>query len=72
MTELVVFIEEQNLVSASTNLSNPALLESLDNVGDIDVSSGKQNGSVLVYKTTTNKWTATKTLDLQNLEGGEF
>jgi hypothetical protein len=72
MTELVVFIEEQNLVSASTNLSNPAILESLDSVGDIDVSSGKQNGSVLVYKTTTNKWTATKTLDLQNLEGGEF
>jgi hypothetical protein len=30
------------------------------------------NGSVLVYKTITSKWTATTTLDAQNMEGGEF
>ena len=30
------------------------------------------NGSVLVYKTNTNKWTSTTTLDAQNMEGGEF
>jgi len=30
------------------------------------------DGSVLVYKTITNKWTSTTTLDAQNMEGGEF
>lgn len=30
------------------------------------------NGSVLVYKTNTNKWTSTTTLDAQNMDGGEF
>jgi hypothetical protein len=72
MSEITVTIEEQNLVAVSTTLSNPAFVDSLDNVADVDTSAGKQNGSVLVYKTNTNKWTATKTLDLQNLEGGEF
>jgi hypothetical protein len=45
----------------------------LDFVGDVDViTNGKVNGSVLVYNTTTNKWTATTTLNAQNMEGGEF
>lgn len=30
------------------------------------------NGSLLVYRTNTNKWTSTTTLDAQNMEGGEF
>lgn len=36
------------------------------------VSEGLLNGSVLVYKTATSKWTATKNLDLQNMDAGEF
>ena len=40
-------------------------------IADVDVF-GVTNGSVLVYKTTTNKWTASTTLDAQNMEGGEF
>lgn len=60
-------------LTSSTNLAAPAVLESLDSVGDIDVTTnGKTNGSVLVYRTTTNKWTSTTTLDAQNMEGGEF
>ena len=43
----------------------------LENLNDVD-ASGKQNGSVLVYKTNTSRWTATRTLDLQIMEGGEF
>lgn len=35
-------------------------------------TNGKLNGSVLVYKTITNKWTATTTLDAQNMEGGHY
>lgn len=38
---------------------------------DID-STNLENGSVLVYKTATSKWTSTTTLNLQNMEGGEY
>jgi hypothetical protein len=64
---------QQDLTTATSNLTPPVVLESLDNVGDVDTSSyGKLNGSVLVFRTTTNKWTSTTTLDAQNMEGGEF
>ena len=64
---------EQNLTTASADLAPPAVVEALDNVADVDTSTyGKLNGSVLVYRTTTNKWTSTTTLDAQNMEGGEF
>jgi hypothetical protein len=36
------------------------------------VSEGLNNGSMLVYKTNTSKWTATKTLNLQVVDSGEF
>ena len=71
--DITVTVIEQNLLTASSNLSNPIYLESLDNTGDIDMTTnGKTNGSLLVYRTTTNKWTSTTTLDAQNMEGGEF
>jgi hypothetical protein len=70
---LIVTIQQDDLVTVSSNLNNPVFLEFLDTVGDVDTSTnGKLNGSVLVYKTTTNKWTSTTTLDAQNMEGGEF
>jgi hypothetical protein len=52
-------------------LTNPATLESISNIADVDTST-LINGSVLVYKTSTNKWTSTTLLDAQNMEGGEF
>jgi len=71
--ELIVTLQQENLVTVSSNLDNPVYLESLGSVGDVDTSTnGKVNGSILVYKTTTNKWTSTTTLDAQNMEGGEF
>ena len=70
---LLVTTNQQNLTTAGTNLAAPAVVEALDNVADVDTSTyGKLNGSVLVYRTTTNKWTSTTTLDAQNMEGGEF
>ena len=69
---LTVAVSEGTYVlNTSSNLSNPAVVESLSDVADVD-ATGKENGSVLVYKTITNKWTATRTLDLQIMEGGEF
>jgi hypothetical protein len=44
---------------------------SISGLGDVDALL-PANGSVLVYKTITSKWTATTTLDAQNMEGGEF
>jgi hypothetical protein len=69
---LTVAVSEGTFVlNTSSNLANPAVVESLSNVADVDTTT-KVNGSVLVYRTTTNKWTSTRTLDAQNMEGGEF
>lgn len=64
-------IQEQDLINVSTTLYNPPTVPRLADVGDVD-ADGVTNGSVLVFKTNTNKWMATTTLDLQNMEGGEF
>lgn len=70
---LTATVSEQSLYTTTTDLSNPAVVESISNIADVDVTTnGKINGSVLVYRTTTNKWTSTTTLDAQNMEGGEF
>ena len=58
-------------VLASSTVSNPAVLESISDIGNVDTTT-LNNGAVLVYKTTTNRWTSTTTLDAQNMEGGEF
>lgn len=71
MANITAIVQEVDLISVSTTLYNPPTIPKLEDVGNID-SSGLGNGSVLVYKTATNKWVATTTLDLQNMEGGEF
>lgn len=40
-------------------------------LNDVDAAA-PDDGSVLVFKQITSKWTATRTLDLQIMEGGEF
>lgn len=68
-----VVTQQESLTTTTSTLSNPAVVESLDFVGDVDMATnGKANGSVLVYRTTTNKWTSTTNLDAQNMEGGFF
>ena len=70
---LSVAVSEGVLTLASSTVANPAVVESITNIADVDVTTnGKLNGSLLVYRTTTNKWTSTTTLDAQNMEGGEF
>ena len=68
---LSVAVSEGVLTLSTSTLANPPVLESLSDVADVDTTT-KINGSILVYKTTTNKWTSTTTLDAQNMEGGEF
>ena len=71
MAEITAIVSQENLFTTSTNLANPTVVESISQIGDVDTSV-LANGSVLVYKTTVNKWTSTTTLDAQNMEGGEF
>jgi translation initiation factor 2 gamma subunit (eIF-2gamma) len=58
------------LITGST-LSNPQTVETMSAIGDVDTTT-LDNGAVLVYKTTTNKWTSTTVLDAQDMEAGEF
>jgi hypothetical protein len=68
---LQVAVSEGVLTLSSSNVANPSVVESMSNIADVDTTV-KVNGSILVYKTITNKWTSTTTLDAQNMEGGEF
>jgi hypothetical protein len=82
MADIIVTVEEQGITSTvitepttttfvTSNTTPPTTVDSLSTVGDVDTAE-LVNGSVLVYKTTTNKWTSTTTLEAQNMEGGEF
>lgn len=44
---------------------------SLEGLQGIDTSA-KVNGSVLVYNSSTAKWTATQDLENQNINGGSY
>lgn len=44
---------------------------SIDSLQDVDVTN-KVNGSVLVYNSSTAKWTATQDLENQNINGGSY
>jgi hypothetical protein len=72
-TGITATVQQTSLFIAATNLAEPATVDTLSSVGDVDVTTnGQVNGSLLVYRTTTNRWTSTTTLDAQNMEGGEF
>lgn len=84
MAEIIAVVDDptQAVITATTStggttivtgssLSNPTSVDSLSAIGNVDTTS-LNNGALLVYKTTTNKWTSTTTLDAQNMEGGEF
>ena len=70
---LSVAVSEGVITLAASNATNPAVVESVSSIADVDVTTnGMLNGSILVYRTTTNKWTASTTLDAQDLEGGAY
>lgn len=73
MSEIIAVVEYDNNITVPTvgiqGLSASDM--SINNMGDVDATN-LENGSVLVYKTQTNKWTSTRLLDLQFMEGGEF
>jgi hypothetical protein len=71
MAEITATVTQEDLLLASTSLANPSVVESISQIGDVDTST-LANGSVLVYKSNTNKWVSTTLLDQQYVEAGEF
>jgi hypothetical protein len=71
---LTVTVDEGTYdLSTTTTLSNPAVVQKLTDVGDVDITTnGLNNGSLLIYKESTQKWTSSRLLDFQVMEGGEF
>jgi hypothetical protein len=57
------------VVSAGTQ--GPSGPNAITTAGDIDTTN-LENGSVLVYTSSSLKWRATRTLESQNLEGGHY
>ena len=71
MSDIIAIVDfDQNLYGL-TNLTNPTVIGSLSDIGNVDTFN-LQNGSVLVYSTSTNKWTSTTHLNLQDMEAGEY
>ena len=75
-SEIKVRVGQQNAVKVVTAFSGDSA-STMSAMSDVDVSSGLQNGMVLVYNSSTSKWDAT--LDLtpgstQNLDinGGNW
>lgn len=71
----VVTVNKQGTTEViSIGIQGPAGTAGSNNISNaVDVDSTDiQNGSVLIYNTSTNKWTATTIFDAQNIEGGEF
>jgi hypothetical protein len=84
MADIIAVVDDpsQSIITATTStggttivtgstLSNPQSVETLSAIGDVDTSS-VSNGAVLVYKASTNKWTATTVLDAQDVTGGQY
>jgi len=86
MADIIAVVDDptQSIITATTSTGGTTIItnSNLTNVDSISVSSLSaignvdtttlNNGAILIYKTTTNKWTSTTTLDGQNMEGGEF
>lgn len=71
MAHLNAVVDNSNLNYTTTNLLNPTHVASLSDIGNVDTTN-IVNGSVLVFNTTTNKWTSTLNFHEQDMEGGEF
>lgn len=71
--DIYATIETQNILTVDTigiqGLS--ATSGSLGDIADVDLTTLRE-GSVLVYKTATNKWTSTLNLEDQYMNGGFF
>lgn len=74
MADDIYVTVEQEAYTTVTTVGETGLTGSagtVSDITDIDVTN-KENGSVLVYKATTAKWTATRILEEQEMNGGHY
>lgn len=76
VTRATKVITDNNLIVKEIVVGTPVRRVSsgafnINNIGGI-VTAGAEEGSVLVYDETTNKWVAQKTLENTNITGGQF
>lgn len=55
----------------TSGMMPPPAVNNLMTSGDVDVTN-LQDGGILVYSASTNKWTATNLLEKQIFEAGQF
>jgi len=61
-------VKQKDDLNVRSSLTITRRLEQFTNID----SSNLENGSVLVYKESAEKWTATRDLNQQIVDGGEF
>lgn len=66
-----VVVREPQGRTVVTGIMGPAGAATFNELRDIDLSQ-LGSGSLLVYNTQTQKWTATTLLDQQTVESGQF
>ena len=73
MSEIVAIVEYETTTTVdAVGIQGLSATEfNLGQVADVDASNVNE-GSILVYKLNTQKWTSTTTLDAQNMEGGHY
>ena len=64
-------VDDKRATVIVTGMMPPAAANSISNSVDIDTTN-LESGSTLVYNASTQQWTATKLLDQQIIESGQF
>jgi len=67
----VTIQEEDTFSICTTEVNQVTKIDSLSDIGDVDLTD-RTDGSVLVYKASTNRWIATTILDQQIIDCGEY
>ncbi len=66
-----VVVDDKKATIVVTGMMPPPSVSSITNSVDIDLAQ-LQDGGLLVYNATTQKWTATNKLEKQIFEAGQF
>lgn len=72
MADIIAIVSDPYGGGGSINVASTNIIpNSIENMADVDLQK-LTNGAILIYSNNTSKWTASTTLDSQNMEGGEF
>ena len=68
MADIIAVVEPIEELTVTSIAASDRTVESLEDVNLNNLT----DGSILVYQTSTSKWTATTLLNQQTMEAGEF